>query len=141
MRDIPSPATTQSVSYTHLVSAITNFVPYAFLCKKSTVQTVWVEQTESPQQWCLAMECQDTINQACSRVYFYSTAPVEPCENGLRIQLTGGKNEIFISYGEPVRLNEISESRERTSAIWLSLIHICIPQRGGRSTEGGGTSL
>lgn len=103
------------------VSAITDFVPYAFLYRKRTAQTILVEQIERQGQWCLAIECEDTINHAGSRVYLYSTAPVEPCENGLRIQLSSGKNDIFISYGEPVHLNGIGTSRERTAAKWHAL--------------------
>lgn len=98
------------------VSAVTDFIPYAFLYRKLTHQNVTVEQTED--NWCVTIACEDTVNQRSSSVYFYSTAPVECCEDGLKFMVSEGKNEIYISYGEPVKQSDIAISLERTVEKW-----------------------
>lgn len=98
------------------VSVVTEFVPYAFLYQTLTKQSVEIEQRE--ENWCVRIGCEETVNSRATEVWFASSAPVEACEDGLRILAGKGKNRIFISVGEPVNREDAALSLERTKKSW-----------------------
>lgn len=98
------------------ISVITEFVPYEFLYKTRTAQQVSVEQKGN--NWCVTIGCEDTLNHRSSSVYFTSNAPVESCDDGIRILVSKGRSEIFISYGEPVAAEDAAKSIDRTRDRW-----------------------
>ena len=98
------------------VSAVTDFVPYAFLYKKMTHQNVAVKKAGD--NWCVKVVCEDTINQTCTDVYIYSTARAELCSDGIRLLASKGNNQIYISAGCPVTAEDVRQSLERTREKW-----------------------
>lgn len=97
-------------------SVITDFLAYSFVFGERVQQNVSVERVGD--NYLIAIECQETLNHCRSQVYFYSTAPVEICEDGLRFLVSKGKNEIFVSYGEPIRPEDRVSSLQRTREHW-----------------------
>lgn len=93
-----------------------NFLAYSFVFRDSVQQNVVVERAEEGYR--LTVACKETLNGCCSQVYFYSTAPVELCKDGLRFLVSKGKNEIFISYGTPARQTDRVVSLQRTRQHW-----------------------
>lgn len=97
-------------------TAITEFVPYPFLYRELTHQDIEVEQVG--ENWRVAITCKKTVNDSKALVYFFSSAPVESCTDGLRFRLSEGRNHLFISYGMPIAKDEIQLSLERTKEKW-----------------------
>lgn len=98
------------------MDAVTEFIPYAFLYKKRTRQSVKV--TKVGEGWKLTICCGDTVNRRSSEVYLYTNADVEPGQDGVRIVAKAGKTDLLISYGSPVREMNAEESLKRTNHAW-----------------------
>ncbi len=105
------------------LSAVTKFIPYAFLYRKQTGQTVEVKHTGDC--WCIRIACEDTVNKRCTSIYVYSTASVEVCPDGLRILAGKGNNQIFISVGTSVVKEDTVSSLERTKDYWHHIWETC----------------
>ncbi len=98
------------------MDAVTEFIPYAFIYKKKTEQSVSVEKENG--LWRLTIGCEDTCNKRSSDVYLYTNAEVESGKNGVRILLKAGQTEILIHYGGPVSGLHAVDSKQRTKAAW-----------------------
>ena len=101
------------------VDAVTEFIPYAFLYKKKTAQSVQVEPVEGG--WKLIVWCRDTVNQRRSEVFLYTNAAVESFSEGLRITAKAGQTNILISYGSPAQKDKTAISLIRTEKCWQQL--------------------
>lgn len=103
-----------------LLSAVTEFIPYPFLYKKLTRQTV--ESAKAGDCWEITVTCGDTVGCTSSRVYLYTDADVEQDCETLRLTLQAGETTIFLSYGEPAdretRENSFSRSTEDWNETW-----------------------
>ncbi len=97
-------------------TALTDFLAYSFVFRKPVRQSISAERVGD--NYLLTIACEETLNRCRSQIYFYSTAPVELCEDGLRFLVSKGKNEIFVSYGEPVRQKDRVSSLQRTKKHW-----------------------
>ncbi len=101
------------------LAAVTDFVPYPFLYKKKTEQSVSVRQTEIG--WEMTVTCPDSINSRMSTVFLKTNAAVEMCGDGLRILAGTGRTEIYLSCGGPVRCIDAYASGERSASVWHTL--------------------
>lgn len=97
-------------------TAITDFIPYAFLYRELTHQNIEIKQKSD--NWCITITCENTVNNSKSSLYFYSSAPVEVCPDGLRFLLSEGRNQLFMSYGKPINKEETALSLNRTKGKW-----------------------
>lgn len=101
------------------VDAVTDFIPYGFLYKKRTSQSVLA--TEEKTHWKLTVCCEDTVNQHKSEIYLYTNAQVDPGADGVRILLKSGKTDILISVGEKNVPATAEDSKEKSAAAWHDL--------------------
>lgn len=98
------------------ISMVSEFIPYAFLHRKRTKQSVVVEERED--DFKVIISCKDTENDICSSIYFYTNTKVEIYEDGLRLIASKGKNEILVSYGTPIKQVDATLSLEGTKNKW-----------------------
>lgn len=98
------------------LSAVTEFIPYEFLYCKQTRQQVEVEK--ATHYYKITITCDVAENHRGSSLYLYSNTKTEICADGLRFIASEGRNEILISYGEPVHNVDIPLSLERTKEKW-----------------------
>lgn len=97
-------------------AAVTDFIPYPFLYKRPETQRM--ETAAAEDQYRLTIRCEATSNKRFSDVFIRSTAPVECGEDGLRIRLQNGVNDLFLSFGAPVEAVSAEQSLVRTGTHW-----------------------
>lgn len=100
-------------------AAVTEFTGYPFVFREKVRQTVSVAEVDG--QYKVTVKCEESLNDCVSDLYFYSSAPVEVCQDGLRFIVSEGENVIAVSYGKPVIRDEICVSRARTSESWHAI--------------------
>lgn len=93
-----------------------NFQVYPFVFRDNVEQTVEVQPTDDA--WCVTIACPSSLNGLSSQLYFYSTAPVEVCSDGLRFLVSQGHNQIFISYGGPASTLKREQSLQQSQQAW-----------------------
>lgn len=93
-----------------------NFQAYPFVFRDNVEQTCNISRDGDA--WRIEVSCPQTLNHVESTLYFYSSAPVEACDNGLRILVSPGHNQIFISYGQPATSDDRHLSFDRTKEVW-----------------------
>lgn len=98
------------------LSAVTKFVPYPFLYKQETAQTVCAVPDGA--SWKLTIRCPDTINECSNCVYLYTNGEVTTAEDGLRLTLKQGHTHILLSYGAPAETEDAAISLQRTKQAW-----------------------
>ena len=99
-----------------IISPVSEFVPYDFLYTDLTHQKT--EIIPEKEGFCLSIRCERTVNQLHSEIYLYSSAPMEPCREGIRLLAEEGAQELYISYGKPVAEEERRASYDRSVRKW-----------------------
>jgi len=98
------------------LTGVTRFVPYPFLYKQPTAQTVTLRR-DGP-AWGLEIGCPNTINDSSVTLWLTTDAPVESCPDGVRLLAGPGATHILLQVGCPAALDEWEESRRRTQRAW-----------------------
>lgn len=99
-------------------TAVTEFTGYPFVFREKVHQSVKVSEVDG--QYKVTVKCLEAINNCASDVYFYSSAPVEMCEDGIRFMIEGS-DVIAVSYGKPVTVSDLDSSLVRSSEAWHSI--------------------
>lgn len=102
-----------------IISALTEFNPYPILWKRPVCQKTSIGKLG--ENWHITLTCTETSNSLASTVYFRTDAETQACEDGLRILAKKGIVELFISYGEPVKEEDIGQSLHRSAQRWHEL--------------------
>lgn len=99
----------------------TDFLAYPFVFRDTVRQYASIEREGD--NYRMTVSCPQSLNRCSSEIYIYSSAPLEICDNGVRIAFRKGRNSVFLSYGEPVRLIDRIFSLPRSRRAWHKVWH------------------